>query len=70
MVIRKEKTPEEAWNLISKIHVELKPFRDAGYGSCSYECTIYHCLKGLERGIKLGWYNYDTFNLKEWEHYE
>lgn len=28
------------------------------------------CLIGLEYAIKLGWFNYKTFNLSEYEHYE
>ena len=28
------------------------------------------CLQGLEYAIKLGWFNYKTFNLAEYEHYE
>jgi cell division cycle 14 len=28
------------------------------------------CLRGLEYAIKLGWFNYKTFNLAEYEHYE
>ena len=31
---------------------------------------IFHCIKGLECAIKLKWYNYKTFNLSEYEHYE
>ncbi len=29
-----------------------------------------HCLEGLQHAIKNGWYNYSTFNVKEYEHYE
>lgn len=28
------------------------------------------CLRGLEYAITLGWFNYKTFNLAEYEHYE
>jgi cell division cycle 14 len=28
------------------------------------------CLGGLEYAIRLGWFNYKTFNLAEYEHYE
>ena len=27
------------------------------------------CLLGIEYAIKLGWFNYKTFNLAEYEHY-
>ncbi len=29
-----------------------------------------HCLKGLQRAINLGWYNFRTFDVKEYENYE
>lgn len=28
------------------------------------------CLLGLEYAIMIGWFNYKTFNLVEYEHYE
>lgn len=46
------------------------PFRDASYGDCSYQCTILDCLRGLEYAMKLGWFDYHTFNINEYEHYE
>ena len=45
-------------------------FRDAGYGGCTYKCTILHCLRGLEKGIELGWFSYSRFNVQEYEFYE
>lgn len=45
-------------------------FRDAGYGGCTYKCTILHCLSGLERAISYNWFNYTRFNISEYEHYE
>ena len=45
-------------------------FRDASFGPCSYKCTILHCLRGLQTGIQLGWFDYKTFNLKDYEFYE
>ncbi len=51
-------------------HIKFADFRDAGYGECSYKCTILDCLKGLEYAIKLGWFNYKTFDLKAYQTYE
>ena len=48
----------------------LKAFRDASKGQCFYECTVQHCIEGLEFGVNKGWYDYNTFNVKEYEHYE
>ena len=70
LLICKEKSAEEAWSFFEKVDPTFKPFRDAICGECTYQCTIYDCLKGLEYGIKLGWYNPKTFNVKEYEEYE
>jgi cell division cycle 14 len=31
---------------------------------------VQHCLEGLEFAVKKGWYDYQKFNVKEYEHYE
>jgi hypothetical protein len=31
---------------------------------------VLDCVRGLEYAIKLGWFNYKTFSLAEYEHYE
>lgn len=68
-IIILNKTANDAW----KPFITLPPFidfRDASYGSCSYNCTILHCLKGLEKAISLGWYSTRTFNLHDYEYNE
>lgn len=70
LIICKKQTAEEAWSFFANVEPKFKPYRDAIYGSCSYECTILDCLRGLEYGIKLGWYNPSTFKVKEYEEFE
>lgn len=41
-VVIMKKTPEEAFEPFKNI--EFKPFRDAGYGQCSYRCTVNYFL--------------------------
>lgn len=48
----------------------LKTFRDASKGDCYYELTIKSCLEGLEAALKHGWYDFKTFSVREYEHYE
>jgi len=48
----------------------LKPYRDASKGNCDYQCTLLHCLQGLEYAIKFGWNNFKKFNVKEYEQME
>jgi cell division cycle 14 len=69
-VITLNKTALEAWAPFSEVEPPFKPFRDASYTNCSYQCTILHCLQGLEYAMKLGWFDIKTFNIKEYEHYE
>jgi len=68
-VIVRGKTGMEAWGPF--LHLEPFPdYRDASFGGCSYKCTLLHCLRGLEIGIKLGWLDYERFNLEEYEKLE
>lgn len=60
----------DAWELLEPYRDTFKPFRDATMGTCTYKCTVLDCLQGLEIGMYLGWYNYKTFNFKEYEYYE
>lgn len=68
-IIVLNRTASEAWSVFSLLPPFLD-FRDAGYGACTYKCTILHCLKGLEKAIKLNWFNYQKFNVQEYEFYE
>jgi cell division cycle 14 len=44
------------------------PFRDAGEEPSPFEIYVIDCLRGLERAIALGWYNFKKFDYKEYEH--
>ena len=35
-----------------------------------YKCTLEHCVRGLEFALNRKWYDFATFNVKEYEHYE
>ena len=70
MIINLKKTTEEAWKVLAPYHSKFVPYRDATMGTCSYKCTVFDCMKGLELAMRLGWYNYATFNVQEYQHYE
>lgn len=70
MIICLKFNAAEAWKVFAKSDLEFKPFRDAIMGESTYKCTIEHCLNGLYFGIKLGWYDYETFDTKKYEKYE
>ena len=65
-----KKTAVEAWAPFANVDPPFKPFRDASYTNCSYQCMILDCLKGLEYAIRLGWFDLKTFKVQEYEHYE
>jgi len=50
--------------------IPFKPYRDASYGSCSYKMTLADCLGGIEHAISLNWFDWNTFDLEFYEHYE
>jgi len=70
MVIILNKTAEEAWEPFSKVQPPLAEYKDAGYTNSPYRCSILDVLRGLEYAIKLKWFDYKTFNLRDYEFYE
>lgn len=70
MVVILKKTAKEAMAKLEPYAGLLRSYRDASKGECFYECTVQHCIEGLEFAVKNGWYDYHNFNVKEYEHYE
>ena len=71
MIVVLKMNADTVWEeYFNQYHSQILPFRDASYGDCTYECTIYHCLKGLEFATRLGWYSFRDFDPKEYEYYE
>ena len=70
MIIVLKMSAEDAYNAFGDYRPLFKHYRDASKGECLYQCTLLQCLQGLEFAIKTGWYDFRTFNVKEYEHYE
>ena len=70
MIITQGYNAQDSWKVFKDSGISFKPFRDAIMGESTYECTIEDCLNGLYFAIKLDWYNYKTFDTKEYEKYE
>jgi cell division cycle 14 len=64
------RSADEAWSFFADLKPKLKAFRDASYYDCNYKCTILDCLRGLEFAVKLGWFDLESFDVKEYEHFE
>ncbi|KAK6314392.1 hypothetical protein J4Q44_G00158510 [Coregonus suidteri] len=70
-VIYLKKTPEEAYRaLISGSNSSYLPFRDASFGNCTYNLTILDCLQGIRKALQHGFFDFETFDVDEYEHYE
>ena len=59
-------TASESWKKFSGL-TSFTPFRDAGDGPSSHDCTILNCLEALEKSIKLGWFNMEKFDYEFYE---
>ena len=70
MVVILKCTAEQANKMFAPYHHLFKPYRDASKGDCLYQCTLLQVLQGLEYAVKFGWYDFKTFNVKEYETYE
>ncbi|XP_048831990.1 dual specificity protein phosphatase CDC14AB isoform X10 [Brienomyrus brachyistius] len=70
-VLYLKKTPEEACRaLVSGFNAPYLPFRDASFGNCTYNLTILDCLQGIHKALQHGFFDFDTFDVDEYEHYE
>ncbi|XP_047442893.1 dual specificity protein phosphatase CDC14AB isoform X2 [Mugil cephalus] len=70
-VIYLKKTPEEAYKaLISGSNASYLPFRDASFGNSTYNLTVLDCLKGIRKALQHGFFDFESFDVYEYEHYE
>jgi cell division cycle 14 len=70
MIIILKYNAEQAYAKFKPYHSLFKDYRDASKGDCFYKCTLLYVFQGLEHALKFGWYDFRTFNVKEYEHYE
>jgi len=70
MVVILKCSAEQANKMFKPYAHLFKPYRDASKGDCIYQCTLLQVLQGLEYAVKFGWYDFKTFNVKEYETYE
>lgn len=70
-IIYLKKTPEEAYKpLIGGNSPQFCPFRDAAYGMSTYHLTLLDCLHAIDKAFKLGFFNFEDFDVDEYEYYE
>uniref|UniRef100_H3CGK1 Cell division cycle 14Ab n=1 Tax=Tetraodon nigroviridis TaxID=99883 RepID=H3CGK1_TETNG len=70
-VIYLKKSPEEAYRaLTSGSNASYLPFRDASFGNCTFNLTVLDCLQGIRKALQHGFFDFETFSVDEYEHYE
>ncbi|XP_067927852.1 dual specificity protein phosphatase CDC14C-like isoform X2 [Watersipora subatra] len=66
-----KKTPEEAYRPFQKGSLTpFLPFRDASFGVSTFNLGVLDCLHGLNKALSHGFFDFDKFNVDEYEHYE
>ena len=48
----------------------LLPFHDASPCACTFKLNLMHCLQGLQKAKRFNFFNWETFNVDEYEHFE
>ncbi|XP_064626949.1 dual specificity protein phosphatase CDC14AB-like isoform X3 [Lineus longissimus] len=70
-IIYLKKTPEEAYRpLVAGSNPPFLPFRDASFGTSTYNLMLLDVLHGLNKALVHGFFSFDTFDVHEYEHYE
>jgi len=70
LVIRQKMSPEEAFKPFEGLQNSFLPFRDASVGISTFNITILDCLKAIHKAIQHSFFDYDNFNLEEYQFYE
>ncbi|XP_006609778.1 dual specificity protein phosphatase CDC14A-like [Apis dorsata] len=70
-VLYLNKSPREAYNtLFMGGEIPIKPFRDASMGSAIYSIHLLDCLNALKKAASFGFFNFNDFDVVEYEKYE
>jgi len=69
-VIYLQKTAAEAYAPFRGIRPIFKTFHDATPVACTYKLTVYDCVCAVEKALIHRFFNFDTFDVDEYEHFE
>ncbi|XP_068946626.1 dual specificity protein phosphatase CDC14A isoform X1 [Petaurus breviceps papuanus] len=70
-VIYLKKTPEEAYRaLIAGSNPPYLPFRETDFGTAEFNMNILTCLISVFQGLQHGFFDFESFDVEEYEHYE
>ena len=58
-----KQTAEEAFAPFLGCDPPLHPFRDAGFGVCTFQCLVLDCVRGVAKACALKHYDYAQFDV-------
>jgi cell division cycle 14 len=64
------KTPDESYRPFKFIQPPFPTWHDATPGVCHFPLTVLDTLKGLFKARECGFFDFNKFNIEEYEHYE
>lgn len=70
MIDKLRMSSREVCDKFARVSPPFVAYRDASYSPCNYKCTLRHCLRGFEHGIRAGFINLANFDLKSYEFFE
>lgn len=65
-----DRTPEEAYRPFRGVYPPFPPFHDASPCACTFDLNILDCLRGLLKARKYNFFDFDNFDIEEYEHFE
>lgn len=68
-IIYRNMSPEKSFKPFAN-EQGFVPFHDATPIACTFKLTILDCLRGLQKAIKNDYFNPQTFDVEEYEHFE
>lgn len=69
-ILYMNKLPEEAYAPFVGVHPPFPPWHDATPGPCYFNLTVLHTLQGLYKAHLYKFFDLDSFDVAEYEHYE
>ncbi|KXJ12597.1 Dual specificity protein phosphatase CDC14A [Exaiptasia diaphana] len=70
-IIYLKKAAEDVYRVLAgSCNPPFLPFRDASFGVCSYNLSLVDVLCGLQKALEHNFFDFETFDVEEYEHYE
>jgi cell division cycle 14 len=63
-------SPDEAFKPFRNVTPKFAYFHDATPIACTYNLSVYDCLCGLAKALHFKFFDFNSFNVEEYEHYE